>query len=65
MEKDKNSIDDVLDNVNGGNDPEEFDWKTKGYVTPVKSPVEGQAWHYEAIGNKEDNLKKLRENENN
>ena len=65
MEKDKNNIDDVLDNVNGGNDPEEFDWKTKGYVTPVKNPVEGQAWHYEAIGNKEDNLKKLRENENN
>lgn len=29
-----------LDIVSGGSDngdPEEFDWKTKGYVTPIKS----------------------------
>ena len=30
MEKEKNNIDDVLENVTGGNEPEEFDWKTKG-----------------------------------
>ena len=65
MENDKNSVDDVLENVTGGNDPEEFDWKTKGYVTPVKNQDKEGAWHFEAIGNKEDKLKKLRESEDN
>lgn len=55
MEKDKNSIDDLLNHVTGGNDPEEFDWKPKGYVTPVKDQDKKGAWHFEAIENKEDN----------
>lgn len=65
MEKDKNSIDDLLNYVTGGNDPEEFDWKPKGYVTPVKDQDKKGAWHFEAIGNKEEELRKLKENEEN
>lgn len=55
----KNTLnEDQLKKVAGGEaEPEEFDWKAKGYVTPVKEQSENSGWNYEAIGNKENNNK--------
>ena len=33
--------DNLIDNVTGGVEPEEFDWQTKGYTTPIKENEEG------------------------
>lgn len=54
MEKDNKELNEKLDKVSGGTEPEEFEWKPKGYTTPVKeNNTEG--WAYSAINNKENN----------
>lgn len=52
MEKDCKELNEKLEQVSGGIEPEEFDWKTKGYTTPVKED-NNQGWAYSAIGEKE------------
>ena len=49
---DKNVLnDEELNKVAGGSDePEEFDWKSKGYVTPIKEQ-HNNGWKFEAYGN--------------
>lgn len=50
-----------LSKVSGaGNEPEEFDWKTKGYETPVKEQDPKSGWAFGPVGNKrkEDIFKK-------
>lgn len=42
--------DEDLSNVTGGNEPEEFDWRKKGYVTPAKDS-KAPGWKFEAVGN--------------
>lgn len=50
--------DDDLKKVSGSiNEPEEFGWKTNGYVTPVKEEPKNVDWAFRQIGNK-DILKK-------
>ena len=48
-----------LEEVNGGLEPEEFDWQSKGYETPIKEQTK-QGWAFSAIGTIEDFFKKLR-----
>lgn len=44
-----------LNNVAGGDEPEEFDWKTKGYPTPTKPDnTSSDKWRFEQIGDKEE-----------
>lgn len=42
---------DLLEEIVGGNQPEEFDWKKMGYVTPIKKDPSGSSWKFTAIGN--------------
>lgn len=45
---------DDLNKVTGaGNEPEEFKWKPKGYVTPEKEKNENDDWNFSPIGNKD------------
>lgn len=45
-----------LSKVSGaGNEPEEFEWKPKGYVTPVKEQDEKDGWAFGSIGNQDNN----------
>lgn len=37
---------DDLKNVVGAGEPEEFDWKTKGYITPVKDQHKDGQWDF-------------------
>lgn len=41
---------DDLENVSGAGEPEEFDWKSKGFVTPVKPDPTDQDWAFKALG---------------
>ena len=50
---------DELDKITGGQEPEEFDWQTKGYVTPIKDQDDGKNWHFEAIGDCNEHLKPI------
>lgn len=56
--------DDKLKNVSGGQEcpePEEFDWQTKGYVTPVKEPSNKKDdWIFGPIKNSIDEFLKNR-----
>lgn len=52
---------DKIDNIVGGQEPEEFDWHTKGYVTPEKPPIES-GWEYESIEIIKKNQNKNKEN---
>ena len=46
--------DEELNKVSGGNDgPEEFDWKSKGYQTPIKDQTLKDGWKFEAVANVE------------
>lgn len=38
-----------LNQVNGAGEPEEFDWKPTGYVTPVKEQPKDPDWAFSAI----------------
>ena len=39
-----------LENVTGAGEPEEFDWKTKGYVTPTHPEPTDPNWAFKALG---------------
>ena len=52
-----------LNKVVGGNEPEEFEWKTKGYVTPVKEPDPKADWAFDQMGNK-DKLDRFKDGSN-
>lgn len=54
MEKELKELNENLDKVSGGNEPEEFDWKPTGYTTPIKEN-DSKGWAYSAIGDKENN----------
>lgn len=52
MKNNKKLSDDELEKTAGGNEPEEFDWHSKGYTTPIKDEnPEGNYWKFSAIGN--------------
>lgn len=53
LSKFKKLNNDDLSKVSGaGMEPEEFDWKPKGYVTPEKGHDENEDWAFGPIGNK-------------
>lgn len=43
---------DELKQLTGGSEPEEFDWRTKGYPTPVKDQAskDESKWKFDPIG---------------
>lgn len=47
-----------LDKISGGQEPEEFDWKSKGYTTPIKED-DKKGWTFKAIGQIENVFNKL------
>lgn len=49
-----------LEKVSGSGEPEEFDWKPKGFVTPVKEQNNKDDWAFSVVGDKDpkDILKK-------
>ena len=51
--KHKELDDDYLEKISGGDEPEEFDWRSKGYTTPIKDDSDKPGWKFEAIGNVE------------
>lgn len=54
---DKKINDDLLENITGGteSEPEEFNWREKGYPTPKKDQCEddGSRWKFETIADKD------------
>lgn len=42
-------IDEELEKVAGGNEPEEFGWRTKGYVTPEKNNTKKPDWDFISV----------------
>lgn len=48
-----------LNKINGGREPEEFDWHTKGYETPIKEHNQ-KGWVFEAINQLGDAIKKIK-----
>ena len=52
MKNNKKLSDDELEKTAGGNEPEEFDWHSKGYTTPIKDQnKDDDSWSFSAIGN--------------
>ena len=45
----ENIKDNKLKEVTGG-EPEEFDWRTKGYITPIKQKEDDGRWNFEELG---------------
>ena len=50
--------DEELEKIAGGQEPEEFDWKSKGYQTPIKEE-DDSGWHFEAIGDIDGTYRKI------
>lgn len=46
-----------LEFVTGGTEPEEFDWKQKDYITPVKDQHKEGEWDFSGIGDSDYNPK--------
>lgn len=59
MENKEKLKDEELDNISGGSEPEEFDWRTKGYQTPIKDQTNNDSgWSFEAVADQNGNYYK-------
>ena len=57
--KEKIKNESKLNDIAGGTEPEEFDWKTKGYVTPVKTDEDEKGWKFSPISNIDNFFKRI------
>ena len=61
MAKKELLLDDELITIAGGQskEPEEFEWKRKGYQTPIKDQPEYNGWKFEAISDIKNKYKEI------